>query len=537
MDAAFPVASPLSADRLRRLAAEARPLLPVPRYERKDLLVDEAAALVDRLLVQVARGSGALAVAMGECLAALMSGAGPMRLGYSGIGDYARENLSMAGRTAFELARLSRELRSRPLLLAAVRAGEVSLKKAEAVLPLAVGDAEGFWVARARRETVRALRAAAKGGVIAPAEDAAWGQLTVELPPAEREEVEEAFSLAGRLLGAASPRWQRVEALCQEYLGEHPAPEDPPARPGRDFMETTLGERRAWLEAEHDRWSFLYDAEAVPAPEPGVDDTDRARRIDARLRELAGMRRGWDQLLCHLCLLLVNTALWRAMGFADVEQYAGERLGMSGRALRQRAWLERRLWELPALRQAMRDGRLGYEKALWVARCPDATFIEAWIELAEGMTCIALQRMVEADEARQMCARDTLVVRMPEETRDLFRSAVEAVEAAERRRVRDPEALLILARHFTETWKVALHRRNTAAHRALERDRELCVVPGCSRAAHTSHHVKFRSHGGSDHESNRGSLCLGHHWGVHQGYVRLRGTAPDGLHWVLGEEG
>ncbi len=97
MDAAFPVASPLSADRLRRLAAEARPLLPVPRYERKDLLVDEAAALVDRLLVQVARGSGALAVAMGECLAALMSGAGPMRLGYSGIGDYARENLSMAG--------------------------------------------------------------------------------------------------------------------------------------------------------------------------------------------------------------------------------------------------------------------------------------------------------------------------------------------------------------------------------------------------------------------------------------------------------
>jgi hypothetical protein len=536
MNTALPVPSPLSADRLRRLADEVRPLMPVARWERKDLLVDESAELLDRLLVQVARGSGAIAVAMGECLAALLSGAGPMRLGYSGIGDYARENLSLAGRTAFELARLSRELRTRPLLREAVRSGEVSVKKAEAVLPLAVGEAEGFWVARARRESVRALREAAKGGAVAPGEDAAWARLTVELPPSEREEVEEALSLTGRVLGAASPRWQRVEALCQEYLGEHPAPEDSSVRPARDFYDVSASERRAWLEREHDRWSFLYHPDPVPAPEPGVDDTDRARRIDARLRELAGMRTGWDELLCRLALLLLNTGLWRAMGFADVEQYATERLGMSGRALRQRAWLERRLWELPALRQALRQGRLGYEKALLVARCPDAAFVEGWIELAEGMTCIELQRAVEAEEERKMCARDALTLRMPEEVRELFGEARRAISAAEGRRVGEAEALLIMARHFTATWKEALKRRNTPAHRALERDRELCVVPGCSRAAHSSHHVKFRSHGGSDHESNRGSVCLSHHWGIHHGYVRVRGTAPDGLRWTLGEE-
>jgi hypothetical protein len=536
MSAGLPPPSPLSADRLRSLAAEAWPLLPVTRLERKDLLLDEAAALLDRLLVQVARGSGALAVAIGECLAALLSGAGPMRLGYSGIGDYARENLSLAGRTAFELARLSRELRTRPLLREAVRSGEVSIKKAEAVLPLAVGDAEASWVARARRESVRELREASKGGAVAPGEDALWARLTVELPPSEREEVEEALSLAGRLLGAASPRWQRVEALCQEYLGEHPAPEGSSVRPGRDFYDVSPSERRAWLEREHDRWSFLFQAEAVPAPEPGVDDSDRARQIDARLRELAGMRRGWDELLCHLCLLLLNTGLWRAMGFADVEQYAAERLGISGRALRQRAWLERRLWELPPLRQAMRDGRLCYEKALLVARCPDLSFVEAWIELAEAMTCIALKRAVEADEARQMCARDALTVRVPEEVRELLGEARRAVSAAEGRRVGEAEALLILARHFTETWKAALKERSTAATRARDRDRCLCTVPGCSRAADQSHHIKFRSHGGGDQESNRTSVCWPHHRGIHHGFVRVRGTAPDGLRWTLGEE-
>jgi hypothetical protein len=56
----------------------------------------------------------------------------------------------MAGRTAQAMARLALELLTRPLLHEAVRRGEVNARKAQAVLPLARGQDEERWVARAR---------------------------------------------------------------------------------------------------------------------------------------------------------------------------------------------------------------------------------------------------------------------------------------------------------------------------------------------------------------------------------------------------
>ena len=147
---------------LDALAAEAWTLEPVPANERAWLLRDEAAALLDGLLVRVARGRGALDVALGEWLCALGVGDRVLRLGFSGLGDYARERLGIAGSTAQKLARLARELRDRPHLRFAVHSGEVSARKAETVLPVARGDEEEVWVARARVETVRSLAAAVK---------------------------------------------------------------------------------------------------------------------------------------------------------------------------------------------------------------------------------------------------------------------------------------------------------------------------------------------------------------------------------------
>ena len=322
-----------------------------------------AAVRVDRLLVRVARGHGAVDVALGECLAAVGAGDRTLRLGFAGLADYAREVLGMAGRTALGLARLSRELGERPLLRAAVRRGEVSARLAQELLPVAKGEAEAGWVARAAQLTVREARAAvraAAAGQGLPDDD--WERIEFPADAACRARVDEAFALAGELLGATAPRWQRLEAICQEYLGANPAPEGAGEASGEGGGGvggggdgTGLEELEAALEAETGRWERLLWPEPVAAPEVG-EERDVAA-IDARVRELAAMRDRWDDLVGHLGLVVQAFGLWRHLGFASFAHYCAERLGMAERTVAQRVWLERRLHDLPGLREAMRQGQ------------------------------------------------------------------------------------------------------------------------------------------------------------------------------------
>jgi hypothetical protein len=96
--------------------------------------------------------------------------------------------------------------------------------------------------------------------------------------------------------------------------------------------------------------------------------------------------------------------------------------------------------------------------------------------------------------------------------------------------------LEILVDHFLDTWLTLTKKERH--HRVLIRDGFRCQVPGCSsrRNLHV-HHVIFRSHGGSDEDSNEVTLCLSHHLkGVHEGNITIEGEAPDGLTIKLGVE-
>src|SRR3954468_21524288 len=77
---------------------------PLPR-ECDEATCHELARVVDALLVRVARGRGALDVAVGEALDILGAGARVSILGHSGIGDYARERLGIAASTAQKMVR------------------------------------------------------------------------------------------------------------------------------------------------------------------------------------------------------------------------------------------------------------------------------------------------------------------------------------------------------------------------------------------------------------------------------------------------
>jgi len=524
--------------RLKAYAAAASILeWPLPRVRDEGVCYDGVRS-IDALLVRVARGRGALDIALGEALDALAQGDRVLRLGYSCIGDYAREVLGIAPSTAQKMTRLARKLRDRPLLRAAVRAGEVTVREAEAVLPAAHGEAEAAWVERARRETVRALKKAAKDPSAEESEeDERWMRLRAQVPPEFRPAVDEAMGLAGKAVRVTTPRWQRVQGICEEFLGAHEVPEEQGAAdpllcaPAVQFDEP----EREWLEKETARWAFLGEPEPVAAPEPLCDAKANVGALDAELRRLARMRERWGDVLGHLAMLFRKMAGWRRLGFASFDHYCEERLGMCGRAVEQRAALEMRLYELPSLRKALRERRLSYEKARLIARYADEQSVEALIERAQGLTCIALQRELQDGEERQMCARGEFDVWLPRRVAALFLVACRAARKDAGRPMSPGECFGQMCAHFVEVWRPVLAGQTTPHQRVLARDKGFCQVPGCSHAADHAHHIEFRSAGGSDDPSNLVSLCAAHHLiGVHMGYIRVTGKAPDELHWELG---
>ncbi|MDQ7821715.1 MAG: hypothetical protein RDV48_02855 [Candidatus Eremiobacteraeota bacterium] len=82
---------------------------------------------------------------------------------------------------------------------------------------------------------------------------------------------------------------------------------------------------------------------------------------------------------------------------------------------------------------------------------------------------------------------------------------------------------------FLAAWD--LPEKRDIHHRTLARDGYQCQAPGCKcrRNLH-SHHIIFRSHGGSDRLHNRITLCMAHHLRcVHEGHLIIRGSAPHDL--------
>src|SRR3954463_16539845 len=511
---------------------------PLPR-ERDEAVCREAARVGVGLLVRVARGRGALDVALGEALDVLGTGARVLDLGHSCVGDYAREQLGVAASTAQKMVRLARKLRARPILRAAVRAGEVTPRAAEAVMPEAHGDNEAAWVERARHLTVRALLAAVKGGADAPREDddEKWKRTRAEPRPEQRAVVAKALALAREALCATAPKHELVAGMCQEYLGAHDLPSglagDPSPAPTGE-----LDSIKEWVENGSEQGAFLDRPEPIEASPLHPDAKYDLHLLDAEVRRLADLRERWDEVFGHLAMLIRAVDGPRRLGFASFEHYTAERLGMGVRAVAERAALERKLYEVPQLRQAMRDGGISYEKGRLIARHADDEEVDAWIERAGRIPCITLRRELQANEERQMCARGEFEVWAPRRAAAVIALAFSAARKAAGRWISAGECLVRIAQHFIDNWEAALAVRSTLQKRVLERDGYVCTVPGCSRAADHAHHIKFRSRGGSDDLSNLTSLCAVHHLqGVHMGRIRVWGSAPDGLHWELGVGG
>ena len=491
----------------------------------------------EAILARTARYHGAYDVALAGHLDALCRNDRLEELG-SHLDDYAREVLGIRRRAALELARLGRDLRTRPLLREALRSGRIRLRAAQTIARVAVGEAEALWVERAERMTVRELEAAVRrAGPDAADDEETWLRLRAALAPTEREVVDEALALAGQVLPGSS-RIERLEAMAQEFAGEHPI--DPEADPMPHLRDTlqTIGrpeDRRATLEAETLRWAMLPQVADVPVPDISLYETAPASAIDANLREIVRRRALVDDVLGYCAVAVKKSGLWRLHGFASFRHYVEERLGLSARTVEELVYVEERRWSSPALREAKRQG-LGFEKLRLLSRLPEEE-IEAWAPRAEELTCTALRRELEAETERQMRARRQLSVALPLRVATVLAAAVQAVRERLGRCVPAGKCLAIVAQHFIDVWGGLAKRRKSRAQKIRERDLGWCQVPGCSHRATQTHHVLYRSHGGGDDPENKIGLCAFHHLRcIHGGWLRVVGRAPDELRWFLNGE-
>ncbi|MGV8124380.1 MAG: hypothetical protein AB2L14_31930 [Candidatus Xenobiia bacterium LiM19] len=100
--------------------------------------------------------------------------------------------------------------------------------------------------------------------------------------------------------------------------------------------------------------------------------------------------------------------------------------------------------------------------------------------------------------------------------------------------------LFSLIYHYLDNERAALKKlKRRLRHKVIERDNFRCIIPGCSsRAGLDDHHIRFRSHGGSNKLSNNSSTCFEHHRHcIHDNrYITIKGKAPDNLTVAMGIE-
>ena len=84
---------------------------------------------------RLAKGRGALDLAIGEALDLLFTGGGMEKLGWSRQVDFTREVLALPPRTMYAFLDLAREVKDLPRLRLAIVRGDVSPLKARAIAP------------------------------------------------------------------------------------------------------------------------------------------------------------------------------------------------------------------------------------------------------------------------------------------------------------------------------------------------------------------------------------------------------------------
>ena len=145
-------------------------------------------------------------------------------------------------------------------------------------------------------------------------------------------------------------------------------------------------------------FSCAERARAESRPEQARGQASRDR--EAELAALADSSGPLRRALARVAGRMVAKKGWGRPGFARVEDYATELLGISGRELRDLALVNTALQTLPEIEAAFVAGRIGWTQARLLSRAAQPDDEREWLALALQLSARALAREVRAVDRR-----------------------------------------------------------------------------------------------------------------------------------------
>jgi hypothetical protein len=141
----------------------------------------------------------------------------------------------------------------------------------------------------------------------------------------------------------------------------------------------------------------IVPAELLVPPDAharGFCHDDAAVVLDGWLRRLASQETRCRRVLGRLAAVFLQRAGHHELGFARVNDYSTERLGISGRELQSLATVTERLDALPETSAAFDRGELSWTQVRLLIGVVTADSETAWIGLARGRTVRGLEALI-----------------------------------------------------------------------------------------------------------------------------------------------
>ena len=137
-------------------------LTPPMPHERRWLVRDECALVLDRLLRRLARQEVRCRRVLGRIASVFLARRSHHRLGFARLGDYARERLGISARELQSVAHVVSSMERLPKIADAFERGDVSWAQLRVIVEAATDVTQEHWLSLAAGQTVRALDALRK---------------------------------------------------------------------------------------------------------------------------------------------------------------------------------------------------------------------------------------------------------------------------------------------------------------------------------------------------------------------------------------